>query len=293
MAPDSGFADPDDEESPLRPVWDDTPDETDAHRGLPRQHSGRTRQAGMDDLPRLLDPLCATTDALARLDARAAAAADPVRDGLLARLAYWEAAGSLAHSHAWAHPLDLALRERGLTASTALAAAGSPHRALPQTVAAGGDPPAWTDPLLDELAQGDAALTEALALARALRRLAGKASGTAGAGVTALAMMLHGLGPGAPDPADFATWWDGVVLQPVPPRAPLRHARRAGDGTAPAAAARGGADRPGLDGGGSRPHPDPGAGAAARRRAGGARRYRPGRVPAGLGRLSRARLRRP
>jgi hypothetical protein len=43
-------------------------------------------------------PLCVATDALARLDARAGAAADALREGLTARLAYAEAAGCLPSS---------------------------------------------------------------------------------------------------------------------------------------------------------------------------------------------------
>jgi hypothetical protein len=223
MAADSRFADPDDAPSALRPAWEETPDETDADRGLtPRRTASRA--AGTDDLRDLLGPLCAATDALARLDARAAATDDPVREGLLARLAYLEAAGFLAHAHAWAHPLDLALRERGLTASTALAAAGAPDRALPQTFAAVVTPLAWAEPPFDELAQGDAAIAEALALRRALRRL------TAMAGVTAVAELLQGLGSGALEGAGFACWWDSVV-PPVRPR--HRFAARGGQGAAP------------------------------------------------------------
>jgi len=213
MAADSGFADPDDED--LHPAWDDTPDETDADLGARRPRLGQARSPGRadatEDLPRLLDPLCAATDALARLDARAAAAAGPVREGLLARLAWLEAAGCLAHAHAWAHPLDLALRERGLAASTALAAVGAPQQTLPQTFAAAGNPSAWADPPLDELAAGDAAIAEALALARALRRLLAQSGATAVGTATALATTLQRLGASMADPAGFATWWNGVV----------------------------------------------------------------------------------
>ena len=129
MAPESGQAASEDEESLLRPAWEETADETDADRGLrpgPSRARSLGRTGGAEDLPSLLGPLCSAADALARLDARAAAAAGPVRDGLIARMAYLEAAGFLAHTHAWAHPLDLALRERGLTASTALAAVRRP-----------------------------------------------------------------------------------------------------------------------------------------------------------------------
>src|ERR1700761_4763805 len=99
-----------------------------------------------DALRDLLAPLAAATDALARLDARAAMATEPGRAGLLARMALAEAAGWLAHSHAWVHPLDLALRDAGLTASTALAFTGLGHRALPQTFGGIQGPRGWSDP---------------------------------------------------------------------------------------------------------------------------------------------------
>ena len=154
MPVDRPFTDPDEEDRPLRPAWEDTPDETDADRagGARRQPraAGRTPLSGAAwpaaaELPDLLTPLALATDALARLDARAAAAPDAVRAGLLARMAFAEAAGWLAHAHAWVHPLDLALRAAGLTASTALAAVGRGHRALPQTFAGPFDPPDWAD----------------------------------------------------------------------------------------------------------------------------------------------------
>jgi len=47
----------------------------------------------------LLTALADASDALARLDARAATANDAMRDGLPARLALTEAAGWFAHSH--------------------------------------------------------------------------------------------------------------------------------------------------------------------------------------------------
>ena len=80
MAADSGFADPDDEDARLRPAWEETEDETDAdRRGIARgprpsaTNPSRGPAAWLPDadLPALLGPLCAATDALARLDARA------------------------------------------------------------------------------------------------------------------------------------------------------------------------------------------------------------------------------
>ena len=144
------------------------------------RHRGDAWAAGAGDM--LLSPLCDAADALARLDARAAAAPDTMRDGLVARLALAEAAGWLAHAHAWVHPLDLALRAAGLTGSTAVAAAGRGHRVLPQTFAGGrtdaggrsdaGGPSAWDDQTVDAVADGDRAIADALALAQMLRRLA-------------------------------------------------------------------------------------------------------------------------
>ena len=100
------------------------------------------------------------------------------------------------------------MREHGLTASAAPAAAGAADRALPQTVATTIIPRAWVDPPLDELATSDVALAEALVLARALHRLAGKHGGTAFPDATATAAMLQTLDARRLDPAEFAAWWD-------------------------------------------------------------------------------------
>jgi hypothetical protein len=72
----------------------------------------------------LLLPLARAQDALARLEAAAAAVSAEVRDGLWARLAFREAAGWLAHQGYWIHPIDLALRDAGLTGSYAAARLG-------------------------------------------------------------------------------------------------------------------------------------------------------------------------
>jgi hypothetical protein len=196
MASVTDLAGEDDDDPPLRPAWDETEDETniDLRRSQARSACLQDQSDPADAWRALLVPLCAATDTLARLDVRTEAAATAIRDGLIARLAYLEAAGFLAHAHAWAHPLDLALRERGLTASAALAAAGAADRALPQTVATTIVPRAWVDSLLDELATSDVALAEALALTRALHRLAGKHGGTAFPDATATTAMLQTLG---------------------------------------------------------------------------------------------------
>ncbi len=74
-----------------------------------------------DDPAALLLPLAQAQDALARLETSALATSAPVRDGLWARLAFREAAGWLAHQGHWIHPIDLALRDAGLTGSYAAA----------------------------------------------------------------------------------------------------------------------------------------------------------------------------
>ena len=216
MDADSGTGQ-DEDESLLRPAWEGTEDETDADRGVLRQPSrtpGAGRTATIDDIRELLDPLCTATDALARLEARASAADDALRTGLITRLAYAEAAGFLAHTHAWAHPLDLCLRDAGLTASTALAATGAGHRTLPQTFGGVAEPRDWTDPTFELLADGDRSLAEALALARALRRLVGRTGVTLVAKPTEVMAALPELGTGALDSGRFALWWDSVVSPP-------------------------------------------------------------------------------
>src|SRR3954447_4136322 len=135
----------------FRPSWEDAPDET--------EQPHRRRTAPSDDLPAgeaaLLAPLALAQDALARLDARAEAAPAPLRDGLIARLAFREAAGCLAAEHAWVHPHDLALRDLLLTGGfDAAVRAGVPAHALPNTTASGSAD--WDDsedplaPILDE-----------------------------------------------------------------------------------------------------------------------------------------------
>jgi hypothetical protein len=79
-------------------------------------------------------------DRLARLEAGAEAASEPVRTGLRARLALREAAGWLAHHGAWVHPVDLAFREAGLTGSYTAATLGARlPSVLPVTAASGGE----------------------------------------------------------------------------------------------------------------------------------------------------------
>jgi hypothetical protein len=238
MPSDRSLADPDDDTTPLRPAWEDTADETDADRGVTASRPAARRRpttgisAWPDDatLRDLLAPLASATDALARLDARTAGAAEPVRAGLLARMALAEAAGWLAHAHAWVHPLDLALRDAGLTASTALAFTGLGHRALPQTFGGISDPRGWSDAPFDQLADGDRSLTEALALSRVLPRLPGHHS-PGFADAREAAASLHALGAEELNVDALADWWRALT----PTGASLRRASlaKAGEGYPP------------------------------------------------------------
>jgi hypothetical protein len=215
----------------LRPAWEDTPDETDADLGhRPAPHQAKVGQRGNwpgnEAVPTWLGPLCDATDTLARLDARAAAAPDAIREGLVARMAYAEAAGWLAHAHVWVHPLDLALRDLALTGSTALAATGGGHRVLPHTFAVGRTD--WDAQTFDDMAEGDRAVADALALARLLRRSAGRRDlfGT----VTDAEQTLAPFGIGPLDPVRFAQW--RTAFPPVA-RTARRRPGRGGEGAAP------------------------------------------------------------
>jgi hypothetical protein len=132
-------------------------------------------------------------------------------------MALLEAAGTLAHVAAWIHPLDLALRERGLAPTLGLLTAGTP-RALPHTAAAG--PTAWDDTPVDDLPDGDHAVADGLTLARLLRRLPDAAAG--GPRPPALAAALRSLGATELDPARFSAWWTDCAAAPPMARSPGR-----------------------------------------------------------------------
>jgi hypothetical protein len=232
MADDTPFDDADTADERLRPPWEDTPDETDADRRPRRRRpsaSGDGDWLGGADLPVLFMALADATDALARLDARVATAADAIRDGLLARLALTEAAGWLAHAHAWVHPLDLALRDAGLTAPAALAALGAGARALPHTIAQPVGRLGWEDPPLDTLPAADLGIADALALARLLRRLPGGGPHPFG-GAVATTETLTALGARCLDPDRLAAWWDAHAPASPPRR---RFGAKHGEGRAP------------------------------------------------------------
>src|ERR1700686_3011603 len=101
----SGYAEPSDldmEPPPdplLRPVWEDAPDETDGVPEMALRRDGPTPPSRGGNAVWLsaaavfpvLAPLCDAQDALSRLDARAEAAPEPVRAGMIARMAWREA----------------------------------------------------------------------------------------------------------------------------------------------------------------------------------------------------------
>jgi hypothetical protein len=89
------------EDDRWRPAWDDTPDETD--RDL--KPTPRTPPTGGAP-PRFL---AIAQDAISRLDALVGAAATPVREGMMARMAFREASGWLAFASVPVSALDLAL----------------------------------------------------------------------------------------------------------------------------------------------------------------------------------------
>jgi hypothetical protein len=182
----------------FRPVWEDGDDDPPP---LPRRPPVRpaTQASALDgfagaDLPALLGPLTAAQDALARLDAMAAAAPWPVREGLIARLAFREAAGWLATLGCWVHPRDLALRADHLIGATELPNTAGHH---------------WQEMESTARFLAEAHVTTALALARFLRHFARQPGllADADAALAALAPLT-----GAADPSRFVAWrarWSG------------------------------------------------------------------------------------
>lgn len=222
----------------LRPVWEDTPDEADADRLGQRQpvaaprallrRPGANAWSAGEALHEILAPLCAATAALARLDGRAAMAPEAVREGLIARMAFAEAAGWLAHAHAWVHPLDLALRDLGLAGPAALAGLGGGRQVMRHTFAAG--PTDWDAPSLDDIAAGDRAVADALALARVLRRVPGAPGERLFGTRLAAEATVAPFGAGALDAMRFDQWAAAFLPAAALPR---RASGGAGEGAPP------------------------------------------------------------
>ena len=191
--------------------------------------------------------------------------------GCCARLALTEAAGFLAHTHVWVHPLDLALRDAGLTAPAALAALGAGARALPHT-----HRPAGRAPRL-----GGSAARDPAGGRPGRRRCAGTGpSAPPPAGWRAAPVRQRrghrrdaDSARGAPPRPRSAGGLVGRARASVAAPATVRRQARGGQGATPAAARRRRC-RPGLDG--ERHHRSGGPGAGA------ARRLRPA-GPAGAG----------
>jgi hypothetical protein len=122
----------------------------------------------LEDSRALLLPLARAQDGLARLGATAAAASATVQEGLRTRLAFREAAGWLAHQGYWVHPIDLALRDAGLTGSYAAARLGQRlPSVLPATTRAAEE---MQDVPEDDMPE-DRDIALALTVARLWRRL--------------------------------------------------------------------------------------------------------------------------
>jgi hypothetical protein len=191
-----------------RPLWDE-----DAEDAARPPWASRPAAAAAPPAEALLRPLAEAEDVLSRLDALAGAAVPAVQAGLAARMALAEAAGWLSVEDIWVHPRDLALREARLTGSTTAALLGERlAAALPATLQEAGAVPAE--------APADAAVEQALSLARLLRRLATLQSLDPLDSAESLASALGALGPATWPAAsavagvaapDFARWRAGFL----------------------------------------------------------------------------------
>jgi hypothetical protein len=148
------------------------------------------------DARTLLLPLARAQGALARLEATAAAASAAVQEGLRARLAFREAAGWLAHHGHWIHPIDIALRDAGLTGSYAAARLG---QRLPSVLPA--TTRATTAEGTAEDVPEDQDIALALTVARLWRRLGEQRTWRPLDSPEALATALAPLGEGGPPAA--------------------------------------------------------------------------------------------
>jgi hypothetical protein len=201
----------------FRPVWEDEP--ADDGNGPPGMfaRTGPGAVGGLDVpatlAPQLLTPVADASAALARLDARLEAADPAVADGLRARLALREAAGWLAHQHGtWVHPVDLGLRDAGLTGSvTAASMRGRLRTVLPSTLGE----PARTEAAVAAPAAEDTAIALALQFARLWLRLAEHRSWAPLADPTAFTELLATLGHHAPAEDAVAAWRDRFAGRPA------------------------------------------------------------------------------
>ena len=191
-------------------------------------------------------------------------------------MAIAEAAGWLAHAHAWVHPLDLALRDAGLTAQhrarRGRRRCTAPAADLRRSRRRRAD---WADPPFEAMADGDRAIADALALARLLAGCPAGPRPDPFATPAAAAATLAALGAGGLDPRALPPGGRRTRRSPVA-AAPIRHAR-AGEGSDRPCrrCSRRRRRRPGLDGGRHHRAPRPAPRAARRHRPGRPRRDRP------------------
>ncbi len=179
----------------FRPVWEDAEKAPSLPR--PPARPGPPAEVAGLDLAALLDPLCTGQAALSRLDAKAEAATTVIRQGLIARLAFREAAGWLASVGAWVHPRDLALRAAHLIGRSELPNTAGRH---------------WEamDPASRLQAEGQ--VQTALVLARLLQQLSRHSRLFADPDTAAVALEPLA---GVCDPARLAGWRSRWTAKPA------------------------------------------------------------------------------
>ena len=183
-------------------------------------------------------PLCDATDALARLDARAAAAPD-ASAGRPGRAAWrWPRPPA-----GWPTPMPGSTRSTSRCATPASPAAPRSPPSGAGTVCCRRPSPAghrrqrahadadgrtdWDHQTVDAVADGDRALADALALAQVLRRLAGARGKPPFATAADAEATLGGVGAGPLDAMRFVDWRETFAPAPVPRR---RFGSREGQG---------------------------------------------------------------
>ena len=205
------------------PAWEDTADETDVDRlGIaraPRPAAKDRQRSGRLAVRRRAAPRCSARCAPPPTRSPGSTPAPPPHPtrcarGCIARMAVAEAAGWLAHAHAWVHPLDLALRDARAHRPTALAAVGAGHRALPQTFAG----PADAARLGRSAVRGDGRGRPRRRRGAGTRPAAAPPGRqhrrTMFASATAAAETLAALGAGGLDAESFSAWWSQHAPKP-------------------------------------------------------------------------------
>lgn len=113
----------------FKPVWED---DDEPSKPLLHQTTPVFKPSGPSGA---ITAIATAEDVISRLDASCSVCHVRIRNGLIARLAYREAAGWLTSITQWIHPNDLALRDIGLTGSfSAAALIGNLSNELPNTI---------------------------------------------------------------------------------------------------------------------------------------------------------------